>query len=336
MKEHIHVEDITKIQLHIYVLGYYPMGESVLVIVWDAAKSQTLKSVMFDCYEQNGVNQMETLLTNYQIDQRKLDFVIWTHPDKDHSVGLKNIIRKYTDKNTLVMLPDGATRRLFDFSYLGSFGNWFKIFKEGVLNKLAIVRVSTNKYTENPVVYGSTVFEDGINDALHFRIEILTPFSELSFKSTEMKKCLKGNDISISAFLRFGDFNYFFGGDAENTALSMIDNDKWVNIAFIKIPHHASKSAERLPDYIEENWNEESSCKSIAVSTSFVSGNAVLPENEVLNKYKPISHSILITEDEHHQNNYGIWGSFFSKNALQIKQLYKQGDATIWHRMVEG
>ena len=85
------VKDISKLQLHIYVLGYYPMGESILAVVWDNAEGLVCKSVLIDCFEHNGFNQLDSILEQYKIDKNKLDYIIlWafqvllasTHPKR--------------------------------------------------------------------------------------------------------------------------------------------------------------------------------------------------------------------------------------------------------------
>lgn len=67
--DHLYVKDISRLQLHIYVLGYYPMGESILVIVYDEIEHIARKSLLIDCFENNGINQMESILNEYKIDE---------------------------------------------------------------------------------------------------------------------------------------------------------------------------------------------------------------------------------------------------------------------------
>lgn len=48
---YISVDSNKNLQLHIYVLGHYPMGESILIIVYERIKKKVHKSILIDYYE---------------------------------------------------------------------------------------------------------------------------------------------------------------------------------------------------------------------------------------------------------------------------------------------
>lgn len=325
--EYISVSDITKLQLHIYILGYFPMGESVLCVIWDEKDHIVHKSLLIDCFEHDHINQMTDVLNNYNINDRKLDFVIWTHPDLDHSVGFSNIVDRYCSRNTICLMPDGINRNLFSHPYKEVFRSWFSFTRAKIL-KHNIERVNSSNKRKYPTTYSGINFSDGYNDDLEFDLEILTPFASHSFSKLEINKHHKGNDISISLILRFGNQKYYFGGDSENDAIKMIEPQKLNNIFFVKIPHHASRTSTILPKVLESIKNDGMMEEAISVSTSFKTGNANLPDNNVLDLYKTFSSKILLTEGCPHVNNYGIWKIIYGVQPLKIEAQEAYGDAS--------
>lgn len=325
------VLNIKEIELHIYVLGYFPIGESVLAVVWDKSEKRVLKSVLFDCYEQNDTNKMFSILNQYGLDNRKLDFVIWTHPDEDHSVGFESLLKKYTSQRTIALLPEGVTKKVFDLSWFGIKRFFTVKRKDNMFKNLVVERVSCSNNRTYPVDYGATQFKDGLGDALLFSIEIITPFSYHLFKKTEINKSFIKNDLSLSVLMKFGEHCFYFGGDTMNQSLAEVEPSKWENVVFVKIPHHASKTSNKLPKLLEDNIDIKRIGRITAVSTSFEQGVSDLPEIDVLEKYKPISDSILLTEDDIHANNYGIWNCNYAvKPFIRLKSV-PSADASEWY-----
>ena len=106
----------------------------------------------------------------------------------------------------------------------------------------------------------------------------------------------------------------------------MIDSEKLKGIDFVKIPHHASKTSDSFIKKIDENYNSNRLITS--VSTSFVHGNAKLPNAAVLSEYKKYSDNVYLTDNNaSRSNNFGIWKFVYN---IQQQQLYKPvplGDA---------
>lgn len=335
MKEiHRHVDDITCLQLKIFVLGYYPMGESLLILICDEINKEVLMSILVDCYSQGKNNRMYDVLNKYGIKDKKLNFVIWTHPDKDHSIGLKELLKDYSSQNTLVILPDGASKRLFNLKRLGILKTWLAIKKEGIFHNLQVERASSSSYTLFPTIYGQTYFEDGIHDSVPFNIEITTPFSNKVFEKTEKQNSHKGNDVSLSIKLNFNKHSFFLGGDAENEALNMIEPESWENVQFVKIPHHASTTSDALPDLLTSYSVHGSNGEITSISTSFKSDKASLPDNNILSKYKSSCKSILLTEGNNHRCKYGIWECDYSIVPYNEFKPIPAGDATVWYENI--
>lgn len=329
--DYVDVKNIKEIELHIYVLGYYPIGESVFAVVWDKAEKRVLKSVLFDCYEQEGINRIYSVLDKYGLRDNKLDFVVWTHPDEDHSVGFEQLLKDYTAPRTIALLPEGVTKKVFDLSWFGIKRYFTVRRKNNLFRHLIVERVSCSNNRTYPDDYGATRYKDGLGDDLRFSLEIATPFSYQVFQKTEVNKTFIKNDLSLSVLLRFGDHSFFFGGDAMNQSLAEVEPSKWSDVVFVKIPHHASKSSNKLPKILEDNIDFKRFGRVTAISTSFEKGTSHLPEKEVLEKYKTVSDSILLTQDDIHTNNYGIWDCKYSVKPFFRLSSQPIGDSSEWY-----
>ena len=323
----IAVKENSNLQLHIYVLGYYPLGESILVIIYEKGIKKVHRSILIDCYESNRMNRFSDIFRKYNIDNQKLDVIIWTHPDIDHSIGFKNIIDNYIGPNTYFILPESLTKQNIKSSSAIKTFDELKEFEK--THRYNIERVSASNRRSN-MLYEELSFDDIYTDPIYFCIEILTPFSGFVFHKTEQCKGFIANDISISVIMHFGKLNFYFGGDSENKNINMINEDMLKGVDFIKIPHHASSSASSLLNKISTNFDNNRPIT--AISTSFLYGRTNLPTNGILDDYKPYCDRVLLTEDTNHQNNYGIWKVVYN---IQSQELYLPepiGDATSWYK----
>lgn len=320
--EHIHIDDCTNLELHIYVLGYYPMGESQLIVIWDSLSQKAIRSILIDCFEINKKNEIHNILDKYCINKRKLDFIIWTHPDLDHSVGFSSIVSKYASQKTCSLIPNGMTNSMFWKAPLAVKKSWISIKHIYNRRKYNVVPVNASNEKMYPDVYCPLKFEDGISDPLEFGIEILTPFAERVFRNIVVNKTNTANNISISLAIRFGECNFYFGGDVENPSINMVDATKLCDLNFIKIPHHGSKSSSKLPKIITSQLRD--SIKSIAITTCFKKTH--IPTTEILDKYKNCCKLILRTDNQH-KVSYGIWKLIYGIRPNRLIECSSMGDA---------
>ena len=128
--------------------------------------------------------------------------------------------------------------------------------------------------------------------------------------------------------IRFGNQNFYFGGDVENSAINMIEEERLHNILFIKIPHHSSKTSDALPLLLNSIKASGNMTDAVSVSTSFVNSKTRLPEFNVLNKYCLFSSKILITDKDKREKNYGIWKFVYNISPQIIEQPIPLGDAS--------
>lgn len=332
-RAHISVDDNTKIQLHIHVLGYYPQGESILTVAWDEKNNEVLHSMLIDFFEINDDNKVISILNQYHINESKLDHIVWTHPDKDHSVGLSRIIKNYTSDKTIYLIPDGFTRYYKAFFNTSVLLSWLSMISNKWRKRLAnIERVNYSPRRLTPMIYAPCSFEDGYHDKVEYEVEILTPIAGLVMNQMESNKTHKTNNISISFIIKFGGQSFYFGGDVENPAINKVSEEHFHNIVFVKIPHHGSKTSSALPKILSNLKTENLVNQVNAISTSFAKGDILLPENDILNEYKKCSSSILLTENKEHSHNYGVWFCGYNIKPYMELEPKPTGDASIWFK----
>jgi len=328
----IQIEDCSKVELHIHVLGYSPKGESILIVLWDNYDKVVLRSIMIDSYEKNGKNEMSEILNHYGLDTKKLDFLVWTHPDLDHSLGIPKIIKGYSSSKTLILLPVGFKMEIFKSLDSTLFKTAHSVIRKSRQDKDTVVQVSTSGlYSNTPTIQDK--YKDGINDGFNFSIEILAPFSESSFRWTEVLKNFNKNDISIAFNICFGHYRFFFGGDSMNDALMKIDEYKMINTMFVKVPHHGSPTSGKLPErYMNVAKKSKGDIRHImtVVTTTYEDYHTKLPNHNVLDKYKCFLKKILHTSNPERVNDYGICSFVYKYNSCVPNYSYK-GDTSVYY-----
>ena len=81
-------EDSLKLELN--VIGYHDQGESIVFFIkTDGIAAYT---GLVDCYKTEDQNAVKMVLEKEQVE--KIDFMCWTHPHDDHTLGLEIYILK--------------------------------------------------------------------------------------------------------------------------------------------------------------------------------------------------------------------------------------------------
>lgn len=347
----IKVHDCSALELRIHVLGYFPKGESILIILWNNYNKTVCQSILVDSFEMFNKNNFEYLFNEYKLKENKLNYFIWTHPDEDHSVGIPKVIDNYIDKNTLIFIPYGLswdtmcirninkTRVLKEIvTYSDVFQSFLSILKCSKKRPSIVEPVSSSKHQLRTGLYGD-IIKDNFYEECSFKIEILTPFRDMSFTKSVTNNSILKNDLSISFNLIFGRYRFFFGGDAENEALEKVRESKFNETIFVKIPHHSSKSSDILPTVYEKILLNSKVSKPpliSAITTSYENGeNIHLPITTVLDEYKKCARGIYLTKRNTNQvNNYGIWTFCYKyQSGLPIKK-YNRGDASVYYELI--
>ena len=335
-EEYISTESNLYIQLRIYVIGFYPQGECILLIVFDTSKNKVVKSIAVDCYIENNRKQFIEILQKYKISKTNpLDLIIWTHPDNDHSKGIDKMISNYANNKTIIVTPDGMN--IWTMIRANTFTTYLMVLYYAQKSRIVIERVNNSNNRKFPDEYLPLYLSDGILDDLHFSVEILTPHADSIIKKTEINKTFKNNDISISFIVHFGAMNFYFGGDVENGAINKINKYRLANLSYIKIPHHGSNTSNKFPAVIEEmnlEREDDDTTYVTSVVTSYNIGKSNLPNDDVLNMYNNISNAIVKTDSAARQYQYGMHTINYNILAKSISNSQCFGDANIWYERV--
>ena len=117
------------LRAEVYLIGYPKMGESQLVLLRDKSNGKIYFSAVIDSYTHESVNKTIELLKSNSVTQ--LNLLCWTHPDKDHSIGIDSIFNDFCSNDTLILLPEGVNGSESDFvDYDVDILNFFESIKK--------------------------------------------------------------------------------------------------------------------------------------------------------------------------------------------------------------
>lgn len=315
----IWVERFDDISIVVYVVGYPREGESIILTLQN--KDKPVFTVVTDCYKE-GVNNYTAYLLR-EIGVKEIDAFIWTHPDRDHSLGIIDMLSEFDKKRKAkIFVPQ---------TFNG--GQWYHVCKEA---QKAIVFLRKKYITrkrellgpvgllpgESPrVLLRKAIYCKYLEKPIYCKLRFIAPDGTLAEKKDGDRKDFTLNDLSLVYLFSINDCHYLFTGDLLNRTVQFIkeqitgeEYDNYLdNLSFIKIPHHGSKSSADLIDLLYntrsvlESDNEvgDKYCKNVdsaSVSTVFVNDN--LPEKAVLEGYCTITSRVYCTGSEK-GNPYG-------------------------------
>ncbi len=168
------------------------------------------KVLLIDTGEEHHGEYLVKSLLNLEVDE--IDYLILTHPDKDHIGGAKEIINNFEVKNIIQSPLEKGTKL------------------QEVLNE------EIRKKTINMII-PEKLYEINFGDTI---ISVFPPEKDYYKKS---------NNYSLLTLIKHNKMNYFFGGDAEKKRLEEALEYDLPTITLYKVPHHGrnnSKSAEMI------------------------------------------------------------------------------------------
>lgn len=267
------------------VIGYEEMGESILFSIYSKLPNPRLHFIaVIDCYKKLGENLTYRLIgekfRNYPRNRKKLDFVCWTHPDNDHTLGLDEILSSYTDTKTIISLPvpvmflptNNESKKVVNFLQGRSKG------------KRVYNRQNYSPFTEVNYLIPERTIVMRNNTRISFFVKNIGPF--LNVYSNNVGK-YNPNDLSPIIHIGINGMNLVLGGDGTNMTIEEGINDIPANTSFVKIPHHCSDTSDKLLDCFGSSNSNLISC-----TTKF---RSKLPEYDVLKNYYHISKSTAST-----------------------------------------
>lgn len=265
----------SSLKLELYVIGYKSKGECILVLL--KADDKAAFSGLIDCFQDDEGNEAVRLLK--ESNRQHFDFVCWTHPHDDHTIGMDSIVKEYCDKDTYFWMPclGSADTSPFSQEVQSTYKSLFKEIKQKKRIKMHINSVS------NGMTLESFLCRD-INSIKKYRflIRSFAPSGEILTSNMVKNIQTAGNQFSIGLYINIGEFGIMLAGDVENRTFKIIpDFDIEFPIDYVKIPHHASSSS---VDLLTRLRALGVSAPSIASTTVFDSNG--LPDPLVLNLYK--------------------------------------------------
>lgn len=142
-----------------------------------------------------------------------LDMVILTHPEKDHLMGLLDVLQRYKID---YILETGISRQTPEYK------EWAKLLAKARQNGTEVITAESPQ----KIIAGNVV------------LDTLYPFENLSGK--EMKNT--SNDSCIVSHLIFGSNSFLFTGDISGkTEKKLIEQNSDLASNVLKVPHHGSK-----------------------------------------------------------------------------------------------
>lgn len=143
---------------------------------------------------------------------KTIDLMILTHPEKDHLIGLLEVLKRYKVEN---ILWTGIVRKIPEFE------EWQGLIKDEKA-KLKIAQTGQKISCEN----------------CKWEIEILYPFENLD--KIEFKE---SNDTSIVAKLVFEKTSFLFTGDISKKVENLLSFTNKLDSDVLKVAHHGSKNS---------------------------------------------------------------------------------------------
>lgn len=288
--------DFNELILHIYVVGGKGgNGEGILILF--QYQDKILKTISVDCCQAlvNGkkCNLLDSLLTHYGVTH--IDCFVWTHPHEDHTNGLENLIEKYYRKGSIGIIPKQIYGADNDIVKMGPVSKSVLKKFNAKFDKKRLVSIDC-LCSEKRKVFSFTLEDSLTGQQKNIILYCLTPMAYLlDDKRRKQQKISNSllNDISLSLILDVDGYCFFFGGDATDKVLKDADTKSLYGCRWIKIPHHASKTAMNVVQYFNHQVDS-------AVTTSFLTQH--LPVNDVLDKYKNITQQIYVTQKQKEDN----------------------------------
>lgn len=290
------VVDFGDLHIVIYVLGYVNEGESIMIEL--KCGKDVLFRVLTDCYlNSNG--------TNYWIDNADrfagIDAFVWTHPDKDHTLGIPE---------TLDKLDSGHTAQI----YLPSSMDGDFLRREGKVDAAESLKYLLDNYNSGRrYAWNEISLADGeVRDLLHFsfverlsghkiagELKFLLPQGAIIARRKNSAALSGGqmNDFSIVYVLCINGQSYVFTGDLKKQNIQFLSEDSFWNSRYLKIPHHGSKEPTGIIDLLDPYDSNG------IVSTTTVFGDE-MPYAESIEKYKKKSSVIYSTSRG--ESEYGL------------------------------
>lgn len=282
------VDDLSRLEVRVHVIGYKTMGESILVTLWDTKRQKAHYTVVIDIFERKDsnkilVNRTFELLDSYGYGKdRKLEMVCWSHPDDDHSRGLDKLLDRYCDGSTRIFVPyfyhdpdfPKVRQNKKDKEFLS------KIIDLNSQRKLACnpASVPANEVSgmETLEIFSTQMGMD--EKPVEVRIEALSPTASVLSEKVLNRGNLGKNELAIVVVMTIGEEKLVFGSDIMNEDIEYLSARHLKEPIFVKVPHHGSPSSTEFITRCRMNVMD-----TVACMTQFTKKH--LPDPQVVQDY---------------------------------------------------
>lgn len=275
---------LDKLQLHIYTIGYRNSGECILFFLEN--DFGICYSGLIDCYQVNGINVAIELLQQYGVNG--LDFLCWTHPHVDHTLGLEVILHEFVTEKTKFVYPlniKSINRSQIPQDAIPVVGGIIDIIESAAVKKAKVRPVSGTSRIES-ISFGNGRADAGSN--FLFQIYSLSPDPNTVEKRDSLNKVVNINDYSVALSLSLGNKVFVFCSDIQDQTIRKIEYYP-SKIDYLKIPHHGSEHSLKIIDWIMEEK------VGIACTTEYKKSK--LPRAESIEKYLMYSENLYSTHN---------------------------------------
>lgn len=255
----------------LYLVGLKGLEESIIFFV--KSNNCCLYSGMVDCYFTKQKSIIKELLEENNI--KELNFLCWTHPHDDHSMGISDILDNFCSKNTSIWIPDVNSINNNEYSNK-SFDFYKKLFEKFDVKKQDYLW-NINKVSDDKNLI--SIQFNNLNIIHSFTIESFSPPSKIILYDQATNKVRNINNYSIGLIINIGVYYILLGSDVQNEVLQILPDFDLEGIEYIKIPHHGSDTSNLIINKFDQNIHP-----TIAATTVFRAKN--LPNKNVLEQYK--------------------------------------------------
>lgn len=305
--------------LEVYLIGYTNKGESI--VFFFKTDNTICYSGVVDCYEYKSVNKTIELLKKENLET--IDFLCWTHPHDDHSIGIETLLEQYCDDHTKIWLTDIYPDKIEECGYSKSSIKMYTNIKSRVRTQKSRIKFAKDDTTLDR-------FRCVGCETYLIEIKSFAPNSTIIAERKELNQDEEGNPYSIGLSIFAGKFNIMLCGDVENKTIERFDESFFdTPIDYIKIPHHGSSTGNLLPKILKRFGID---APSVATSTVYSQHN--LPEEAVLMDYKKWhTKEIYITSHLSSDSNKETYGIVFTSFDILENREYPietslQGNST--------
>ena len=316
----------------VYVIGYSERGESIFIVFLDKGdNNKLLYSIVIDSFKYKGEHKTLDIMDNYGLKDRKVDMLVWSHPDYDHTYGLNEILNSYCCEETMVILP-------YDLN--GAAWNKVNYNKEdkhlvdtilGLTKRKFLSHETISVIKDEPQPVKHLTFCDSFGN-LGVQIDALSPHgSKINYK-LENNVMIHKNDLSISLLISIGNkearHKLLFLADTENDEIDMLYPIAFKQPLFTKIPHHSSSTSDHLSVMIKTSDSFPTRKPVLACTTIYKRQG--LPEPDVVKQYKECFHQLDWTgTSKSQQKNYGYVEYTFDIYDKQSVEVKHHGHASV-------